>query len=156
MWFSLVFLAGIVLGSLVSLLPGSGWIRSFRSSFFALFPCTPSCVLFLLVFTLYLFSFIPFSSSFFGSFPRRCPLSILRPKFDAFHIAFYNDREYDLLITGNWSSHLTIAIPTPTCASKVGKVDTGDGDLPVSGLILVRASDNKTFTTETSCACAAS
>ncbi len=25
------------------------------------------------------------------------------PKFDAFHIAFYNDRDYDLLVTGTLS-----------------------------------------------------
>ena len=58
---------------------------------------------------------------------------------DAFHIAFYNDREYEMLVTGTLVeppdrrdsySNLTLAVEA---------VDSGSGDMPASGLLLVRA-----------------
>jgi len=137
MWFSLVFLAGIVLGRSVSL---SLWVwlglsvifivlaiiaRFIRSSFFLLHPFT-----FILLFALSL-----------GA--ARYQYTV--PKFDAFHIAFYNDREYDLLITGTLVEPPDYRDAYTNLRVEVSGVDTGDGDLPVHGLILVRASNNETF-----------
>ena len=141
MWFSLLFLGGIVLGWLANL-PLWIWIalgvlavvliilsRIFasrlQSSLFILKPFT-----FILLFALFL-----------GS--ARYQLSV--PSFDAFHIAFYNDRDYDLLITGTLIEPPDYRDTYTNLRVKVEKVDTGDGDLTVHGLILVRASNNQTF-----------
>jgi competence protein ComEC len=144
MWFSLAFLAGIVLASLISL---SIWIWAGLSILFLVlalfirfiplsaFRSSP------FTFVFQPFIFILFVALFLGA--ARYQISI--PKFDAFHIAFYNDRDYELLITG-------IVVEPPDYRDNytnlrldVEKVDTGDRDLPVHGLILVRASNNQIF-----------
>ena len=99
MWFSLAFLTGIVLGSLVSL-PIWAWLvlagiflaLAFSLRFFSLSSFLPqvSPVVF------NPFPFILLFALCLGG--ARYQLSV--PKFDAFHISFYNDRDYDLLITG--------------------------------------------------------
>src|SRR5215217_6051739 len=89
MWFSLAFLGGILLASLESL-PIWVWIG-----------LTVSAILFLVLaqtvlprvstsFTLSPFLFILLTALFLGAL--RYQISI--PQFNAFHIAFYNDREY--------------------------------------------------------------
>ena len=137
MWISLVFLAGIVLGSLISL---SIWmwiglafvfillailVRIFRLSSFLLQP----------------FSFILIAALFLGA--ARYQNTI--PKFDAFHIAFYNDRDYDLLITGTLVEPPDYRDTYTNLRMNVTAVDTGDSELPVHGLILVRVPSNQTF-----------
>jgi len=67
------------------------------------------------------------------------------PKFDAFHIAFYNDRDYDLLITGTLVEPPDYRDNYTNLRVDVSSVNTGDTDLPVHGLILVRVSDNVVF-----------
>ncbi|MDL1912049.1 DUF4131 domain-containing protein [Chloroflexi bacterium CFX6] len=158
MWFSLAFLAGIVLGSLVSL---SIWIWAALALAFLLlallarlFPPfdTPSGRRASLStlrgpqgiafhFLLAPFSFILLFSLSLGA--ARYQYSV--PKFDAFHIAFYNDRDYDLLITGYLVEPPDYRDNYTNLRMEVEKVDTGDGDLPAHGLILVRASPNQTF-----------
>jgi competence protein ComEC len=92
------------------------------------------------------FFFLPFSLVlFFGLFLGAARYQYSVPKFDAFHIAFYNDREYDLLITGTLAEPPDYRDNYTNLRVKVEGVDTGDGDLPASGLILVRASNNATF-----------
>ncbi len=155
MWFSLAFLAGIVLGSLVSL---SIWawaglavvfiilailarifppFESLRASLSTLREPQGSAFHFLLS----PFAFILATALFLGA--ARYQYSV--PKFDAFHIAFYNDRDYDLLITGYLVEPPDYRDNYTNLRMEVEKVDTGDGDLPVHGLILVRASNNQTF-----------
>ena len=139
MWFSLAFLGGIVLGWLVSL-PWWGWavlggISVVLAIFTGIF--RPSTFHFLLP----PFAFILFFALFLGA--ARYQLSV--PSFDAFHIAFYNDRDYDLLITGTIVEPPDYRDTYTNLRVDVEKVDTGDGDLPVHGLILVRASNNQTF-----------
>ena len=134
MWFSLAFLAGIVLASLVSF---SVWAWVGLSVVFLaaaariidkrFTPPTSSIILFLAL--------------FFGA--ARYQLSV--PDFDAFHIAFYNDRDYDLLITGTLVEPPDYRDSYTNLRLEVKAVDTGDGDLFVSGLLLVRASNNQTF-----------
>src|SRR5688500_17829346 len=144
MWFSLAFLAGIILGSLVSL-PIWIWVvlafifilvalatRLFPlSSFFS-----PS-----LSFILHPFPIILLVAIFLGA--ARYQLSV--PNFDAFHIAFYNDRDYDLLITGTLIEPPDYRDNYTNLRVSVNAVDTGDGNLSASGVILVRASNNQTF-----------
>jgi competence protein ComEC len=67
------------------------------------------------------------------------------PRFNAFHIAFYNDRDYDLLITGTLIEPPDYRDNYTNLRVRVTAVDTGDRELPANGLILVRASNNQTF-----------
>jgi competence protein ComEC len=155
MWFSLAFLGGIALGSLISF---SVWIWAGLALVFLLlailahfFPPFESLRMALSTlrepqgsafhFLLAPFAFILLFSLFLGA--ARYQYSV--PKFDAFHIAFYNDRDYDLLITGYLVEPPDYRDNYTNLRMRVEKVDTGDGDLPVDGLILVRASNNQTF-----------
>src|SRR3972149_2962045 len=141
MLFSLAFLAGIILASLVSL----SVLVWGALAFFALFPAIllrilaprlhPSSLI------LQPFTFVLFFALFLGAGPYQ--LSI--PEFDAFHIAYYNDRDYDLLITGTLVEPPDYRDNYTNLRLDVEKVDTGDRDLTAHGLILVRASNNQVF-----------
>lgn len=137
MWFSLAFLGGIVLGSLVSL---SIWVWGGLALLFVLLAIA---IRFLPLPTFHVppFVFVLLFALFLGA--ARYQYSV--PKFDAFHIAFYNDRDYDLLITGYLVEPPDYRDTYTNLRMEVEKVDTGDGDLSVHGLILVRASSNQTF-----------
>jgi competence protein ComEC len=137
MWFSIAFLAGIVLGSLISL---SIWVWSGLALLFVLLAIATR-FLPLSTFHFRPFAFILLFALFLGA--ARYQYSV--PKFDAFHIAFYNDREYDLLITGYLVEPPDYRDNYTNLRLEVEKVDTGDGDLPVQGLVLVRASNNQVF-----------
>lgn len=137
MWISLAFLGGIVLGSSVSFYIWVWIALAVAFVFLAiLIRVLPLSSSFLRPFT-----FILFFSLFLGA--ARYQYSL--PKFDAFHIAFYNDRDYDLLITGYLVEPPDYRDTYTNLRVKVEKVDTGDGDLVANGLILVRAPNNETF-----------
>ena len=161
MWFSLAFLAGIILASLISL---SIWVwvalsiifllLAFSTRFFHRSPALApgasverlgttlsSSLSQSLSFLLHPFPFILLVFLFLGA--ARYQLSV--PNFDAFHIAFYNDRDYDLLITGTLIEPPDYRDNYTNLRVSVKAVDTGDGDLSASGIILVRASNNQTF-----------
>lgn len=139
MWISLAFLGGIVLGSLLSL-PVWIWIVLFIFSILfgiavrILSRRNPSL-------SSFLFLFILFPTLLFGAF--RYQLSV--PNFDAFHIAFYNDRNYDLLITGYLIEPPDYRDGYTNLRIKTTSVDTGDSELKVNGLLLVRVDANQTF-----------
>src|SRR5687768_17998499 len=172
MWFSLAFLAGIVLAKLVSLptsvrVPPGGEIRlatewiwvglsilflvpALFTRFFpplvslrATLPSHPSAFLpsTLLRASLHPFTFVLLFALFLGA--ARYQLSV--PDFDANHIAFYNDRDYDLLIAGTVVEPPDYRDNYTNLRLDVEKVDTGDRDLIVHGLILVRATNNQEF-----------
>jgi competence protein ComEC len=141
MWFALAFLGGIILASLVSLsvlvwgtLAGIALVLAILLRVLAL-------RLPLSFFHFSPFVFILLFALFLGA--ARYQLSV--PDFDANHIAFYNDREYDLLITGTIVEPPDYRDNYTNLRVGVEKVDTGDRDLPVDGLILVRASNNQVF-----------
>jgi competence protein ComEC len=144
MWFSLAFLGGIVLASLISL---SIWIWAGLSILFLVlalfirFLPLSSFHSHSLFFLFQPFTFILLFALFLGA--ARYQISI--PKFDAFHIAYYNDRDYDLLITGTVAEPPDYRDNYTNLRLDVQKVDTGDRDLPAHGLILVRASNNQVF-----------
>lgn len=150
-WISLSFLAGIVLASLLSL-PVWAWIL--LSAFFFL--------LFLLL--RFLATHNPALSAAERTQPRRRDATrilafilaislflgsayyqLRQPDIDAFHIAFYNDRNYELLITGFLTEPPDYRDTYTNLKLKVEAVDTGDGDLPVSGFILVRIPKNQAY-----------
>src|SRR5215208_1131216 len=140
MWFSLAFLGGIVLASLVSLSVWV-WISLVIVAIFLLViaqilaPRLPAS------FPLHPFAFVLLTALCLGAV--RYQMSV--PKFDAFHIAFYNDRDYDLLITGTLVEPPDYRDNYTNLRVEVSSVNTGDADLPVNGLILVRVSDNLVF-----------
>jgi len=140
MWFSLAFLGGIVLASLVSLSIWV-WVSLVIVAVFLLViaqilaPRLPAS------FPLHPFAFVLLTGLCLGAV--RYQMSV--PKFDAFHIAFYNDRDYDLLITGTLVEPPDYRDNYTNLRVEVSSVNTGDTDLPVNGLILVRVSDNLVF-----------
>src|SRR5215207_8564584 len=151
MWFSLAFLAGIILASLISL---SLWVWVGLSVLFLLlavfvrffplssFRFTPSSFTLAPVASVFQpFTFVLLFALFLGA--ARYQISV--PKFDAFHIAFYNDRDYDLLITGTLTEPPDYRDNYTNLRVDVSNVDTGDGDLPAEGLLLVRVSNNQVF-----------
>ncbi len=140
-WFSLAFLAGIVLASLVSL-HILVWIALVIISIFLVILSRIFAIRFSSSASrLPLFSFILLTALLLGA--ARYQISV--PRFDAFHIAFYNDRDYDLLVTGTLIEPPDYRDNYTNLRLKVSKVDTGDRDLPVNGLILARVSDNRVF-----------
>src|SRR5215208_5309637 len=139
-WFSLAFLAGIVFASLISL-HILIWVGLVILSVLLIvlsrilaprYPALPS--------------FLPFTLVLLLAFllgATRYQLSV--PRFNAFHIAFYNDREYDLLITGTLLEPPDYRDNYTNLRLKVTRVNTGDRELPANGLLLARISNNQMF-----------
>jgi len=147
MWISLAYLAGIVLGSLVSLsiltwleLALAFFVLAILARIFRPFDLAQGRLSSFL-FILHPFSFILLCALFLGA--ARYQRTV--PKFDAFNIAFYNDREYDLLITGTLAQPPDYRDTYTNLRLDVTRVDTGDTELPVHGLILVRVSNNQKY-----------
>jgi len=149
MWFSLAFLAGIVLGRLIYL---SLWVWLALAAFGILLLILAQVFanrvrahafrfpVFGIVF--HPFSFILITALLIGA--ARYQFSV--PDFDAFHIAFYNDREYDLLITGTLVEPPDYRDKYTNLRLKVTAVDTGDSELPIKdSLMLVRVSNNQKY-----------
>ncbi|MBU2611467.1 MAG: ComEC/Rec2 family competence protein, partial [Chloroflexi bacterium] len=67
------------------------------------------------------------------------------PIIDAHHIAWYNDRQYDLLVTGVLTELPDTRDTYTNLRLRVQSVDTGDESLPVGGLILARILPGQTF-----------
>ena len=67
------------------------------------------------------------------------------PNFDAYHIAFYNDRDYDLFVTGTLAEPPDYRDNYTNLRLKVTNVDTGDRLLPAEGLLLARVPSNQVY-----------
>ncbi|NWF63482.1 MAG: ComEC/Rec2 family competence protein, partial [Chloroflexi bacterium] len=141
LWISLAFLTGIVLAAALYL-PAWAWAlialacfllflllrrsqRITRSPFIAAYP-------FIILIPIFLF----LGSAYYQA---------RQPNIDAFQIAFYNNRNYDLLITGSLAEPPDYRDKYTNLILNVEAVDSGDGDLPVSGRLLVRVTPNKTY-----------
>ena len=143
LWISLAFLTGIILASIFPL-PAWMWfvilviilllfvLSRFLSSRFPI-PHSPI--------TLHPYIFILPSFLILGAWRYQAA----QPYIDAFHIAFYNDRDYDVLVTGTLNEPPDVRDSYTNLKIKVEAVDTGSGDLPVSGLILARVSNGIHF-----------
>jgi len=142
MWFSLAFLAGIIAGSLVPLSIWI-WITLALVSLILLVlsqvlaPALPRSF----SFPLRPFTFILIAALFLGGL--RYQLSV--PHFNAFHIAFYNDRDYDVLVTGVLAEPPDYRDEYTNLRLNVTRVDTGDRELPANGLLLARVTNNQVF-----------
>jgi competence protein ComEC len=139
-WLSLAFLAGIIFASQVSIRYDVWIIVAGVFLLFALRPRKPAELLHLSTRT-YLIIVLSLVGFCLGGL--RFQLSI--PKIDAFHIAWYNDREYDLLVTGTLDEPPDYRDTYTNLRLKVEAVDTGSGDLPVQGLLLARVFPNETY-----------
>ena len=140
MWFSLAFLTGIVVARLYSL-HIFVWITLVIISIFLVVLSQILAPRLPVSFPLHPFAFILLAAFCLGGV--RYQMSV--PRFNAFHIAFYNDREYDLLVTGTLVEPPDYRDNYTNLRLKVSGVDTGDGNLPVSGLLLARVSNNQVF-----------
>ncbi len=145
MWISLAFLTGILAASRF-VLPAFIWLalaggiillavlgRLFLPRLSPLLPGFSPSTWFLI--TLSLASFL------LGAF--RYQLSI--PKIDAYHVAWYNDRQYDLLVTGTIAAPPDVRDTYTNLRVRVTAVDTGDGNLEAGGLLLVRVDGDESY-----------
>jgi len=67
------------------------------------------------------------------------------PRITPSHVAFFNDRAYDVLVTG-WLTEPPDERDTySNLRLQVQAVDTGDGDLPAGGLLLARVDANHDY-----------
>ena len=139
-WLSLAFLAGIVLASQVSFRYDI-WL--ILAGVFLLFALRPSRLARYLRLSNRTYLIIILSLVSFCLGGLRYQLSL--PKIDAFHIAWYNDREYDLLVTGTLAEPPDYRDTYTNLRLKVEAVDTGSGDLPVKGELLARVFPNETY-----------
>jgi competence protein ComEC len=140
MWFSLAFLGGIILARLVSL-PNWIWAVLTIVSIILLILSQVLVPTLPIPFWPRPFAFILLTAVCLGGL--RYQISV--PQFSAFHIAFYNDRDYDLLITGTLLEPPDYRDNYTNLRLKVNYVDTGDRQLPASGIILARVSNNQIF-----------
>ena len=139
-WLSLAFIAGIILASQVPLTYDIWLILAGIFLLFALRPKKPAELLHLSTRT-YLIIVLSLVSFCLGGLNYQLRL----PKIDAFHISWYNDREYDLLVTGTLSEPPDYRDTYTNLHLSVEAVDTGSGDLPVKGDLLVRVFPNETY-----------
>src|SRR5512133_3850629 len=137
-WVSISFTAGIILASLRTL-PANIWLSL---GLFFIF-------LFVLARLPKVSKFLTHNSQPSTSLFILHPLSFLfgawwyqfrQPTIDAFHIAFYNDRDYDILVTGTLDEPPDVRDTYANLTLNVEAVDSGSGDMPASGMILVRTS----------------
>lgn len=132
LWISLSFLAGVILASLLSL---PIWVWLLLGAFAIL-------ISFLLrninVFKLQPFYLAILPALFLGGWRYQ----LAQPQIDAFHIAFYNDRDYEILVTGMINEAPDYRDSYTNINLKVQAVDSGSGDLPAEGLLLVRVPEN--------------
>ena len=144
LWISLSFIIGIMLASLISL-PTWAWILIsillFPLSHFLRNQITHYALRITHHSSLITRYFFLPTILFLGS----AYYQFRQPNIDAFHIAFYNDRNYELLITGFIAEPPDYRDTYTNLKIQVEAVDTGDGDLPASGFILVRVLPNEIY-----------
>ncbi len=144
LWISLTFITGIIVSSLIAL-PAILWFGIgvallfvsilFLPTQFSSNPAFKSYFSIPPIYLVFLFSF------FFGAWWYQ----FRQPNINAFHIAFYNDRDYDLLVTGTLMEPPDYRDSYTNLQLKVEAVDSGSGDMPVQGAFLVRVPANETY-----------
>ena len=162
LWISLSFLTGIVFTSVLSL-PTWAWIlistaffllfiflRSLSSRSLSIDNHSPSSINQQSPSPLFTFYFLLTTHPLYFALPTILFLGsayyqLRQPNIDAFHIAFYNDRNYELLITGSLAGPPDYRDNYTNLKLKVEAVDTGSGDMPVSGYVLVRVAANEDY-----------
>ena len=133
-WVSLSFIAGIMIASLLAF-SANLWLAMMLA------------LLFIVILFRLLSSTFRLPSFILHPFIFILPISFLcgawwyqfrQPAIDAFHIAFYNDRDYEILVTGTLAEPPDYRDTYTNLHIKVEAVDSGSGDLPAYGAVLVR------------------
>lgn len=146
LWISLSFLLGIILSHAVSLSIWTWFLLAALALGISLIfrrSLAPTYQLRIAQFTFPLSTFhflLPFLLLLGSAYYQ-----FRQPSIDPFHIAFYNDREYDLLITGTLTEPPDYRDRYTNLRIEVEAVDTGNGDMPASGLLLVRVQPHQTY-----------
>jgi competence protein ComEC len=144
LWISISFLAGIILAHAASL-PTWVWLllAAFSLLLFLVLRRLPNHETRITTYASQLptFYFLLPLFLFLGS----AYYQFRQPRIDPFHIAFYNDRTYDVLITGSLTRLPDYRDKYTNLRIEVEAIDTGSGDMPASGLLLVRVPINQTY-----------
>jgi competence protein ComEC len=138
MWFSLAFIAGIILASLLSV---SALVWLILSAVIIIFALLVNRILRLFAFHLPLIFFILPLALLLGA----ARYQLAQPKITPQHIAFYNDRNYDIFVTGMVAEMPDYRDTYTNLRINAMAVDTGDGDYPVKGTLLVRVPKNQKY-----------
>ncbi|MDO9301733.1 MAG: ComEC/Rec2 family competence protein, partial [Anaerolineales bacterium] len=143
-WISISFIVGIIVASLfaisANLWLGMGLAILFIFILFRL-PRFANNPISRFLFIPHPLSFILLISFFFGAWW----FQFRQPNIDAFHVAFYNDRSYDILVTGTLTEPPDYRDTYTNLQLKVEAVDSGSGDMPAKGLVLVRVPTLATY-----------
>lgn len=135
LWTALLFIAGILAANALTL-PAYLWLGGaiilFAAAFLLRTPRLPAHLSQWTFFAAFLFLGA-------GWYQFR------QPQIDAFHVAFYNDRSYEMLATGTLAEPPDYRDSYTNLRVQVYALDTGSGDLPVSGLILARIQPNQEY-----------
>jgi competence protein ComEC len=144
LWISLTFITGIIFSSLFSL-PVYLWLVIGGALLFigilflpTQFSSNPALKSYFSIPPLYLVFLVSF---FLGAWWYQ----FRQPNINAFHIAFYNDRDYEMLVTGTLAEPPDYRDTYTNLRLQVEAVDSGSGDLPVHGAVLVRVPANETY-----------
>ena len=144
LWISLIFITGIIVSSLFSI-PAYLWFIVGGAVLFVgilflptRFSSNPALKSYFNIPPIYL---ILLGFFFFGAWWYQ----FRQPNINAFHIAFYNDRDYELLVTGTLVEPPDYRDTYTNLHLKVEAVDSGSGDLPAHGAILVRVPAYETY-----------
>ena len=144
LWISLLFLAGIIISSLLSfnlyiwIIAGGALILI--TSLFVSSRVSSSSILkprfeIRLSHLVYIFFF--FAGGAWYQFRQ--------PNIDVSQVAFYNDREYEILVTGRLVEPPDYRDSYTNLHLRVEAVDSGSGDLPAQGELLVRVPPNQKY-----------
>ena len=139
-WISLAFLTGVIFSDQISFSPTT-WL--ILAGIFLLFALLAKRLATLLHLSTRTYLVIALSLIGFCLGGWRYQTSV--PEIDAFHISWYNDREYDLLVTGTLSEPPDYRDSYTNLHINVESVDTGSGDLAVQGVLLARVFPNETY-----------
>ena len=137
-WISISFIVGIIAASLFALSAnlwlGMGLAILFIFILFRLPRFSENPISKFFTQSVHPFVFILPIFFFFGAWW----FQFRQPNIDAFHVAFYNDRSYDILVTGTLTEPPDYRDTYTNLQLKVEAVDSGSGDMPAKGLVLVR------------------
>ena len=140
-WVSLAFLGGLLLSSQVEL-NSTIWLILAGAVLLPGLALRPLATRGRLTSGTYLL--LVFAGAFFFLGGARYQYAL--PRIDAHHIAWYNDRQYDVLVTGWLVEPPDYRDSYTNLRLQVEAIDTGSGDLPVQGLLLARTFPNETYT----------
>jgi competence protein ComEC len=151
-WISISFIAGIILASLpffsATFWFGFALAFLFINLLFLLLARLSELPRFESKWVLKVFPVLPrfYFAIFIFFFAGMARYHFAQPDFDdPFFIGFYNDRQYEVLVTGTLAEPPDIRDAYINLKIKVEAVDSGSGTLPAEGMILTRILPNRVY-----------